>query len=98
MPNVKSHIFRGRRYNLKKISSSRLKAYNDNKRCIGLCDDPQSKNKTIYIDKELDDLNELDTYIHEALHCGFWDLEENAVQEFATDLAKFLWRLGYRKN
>ena len=40
----------------------------------------------------------LDTLIHEISHAGFPDLDEEAIDEYATDLARALWRLGYRSE
>ena len=39
----------------------------------------------------------LNTTIHEALHACDWDKTEKKVNNTATDIANFLWRLGYRK-
>ncbi len=63
----------------------------------GLTDGPSTKNKAMWINKNLSGVKLLDTYIHEALHCCIWDLSEDTVHETANDLARFLWRLGYRK-
>lgn len=38
----------------------------------------------------------MDTIIHEALHCIRPELDEQAVADTATDIARLLWRLGYR--
>ena len=43
-----------------------------------------------------DELKVLDRTIHELTHAGLWDLDEEVVEEFATDLSRFLWRLGWR--
>jgi len=40
----------------------------------------------------------LEVLIHEALHAANWDLDEAAVQETAEDIAKILWKLGYRRE
>jgi hypothetical protein len=34
--------------------------------------------------------------LHEALHQAFYDLDESVVLEVGNDLAKILWKLGYR--
>ncbi len=88
---VKSHIFRGRRYRIKHVPPSKIKDE------YGWCDGPERKCKTIAIDNSLEELQQLDTYIHEAFHASNWDIDEAAVEQTATDIAKFLWRLGYRK-
>jgi hypothetical protein len=40
----------------------------------------------------------LDTVIHECLHACYPDLDEDAVTEAATDIAKVLFRMGCRVN
>lgn len=97
---VKSHSFRGKRYNIKKMPPSQMKKRypnKDRKRTLGVCQDPRKKKKSLVFDKTLEGVEELDVYIHEATHACFWDLEEEAVGESSTDIAEFLWRLGYRK-
>jgi len=68
------------------------------KTLYGWCDKPETKNKQIAVWSRLCGLKELDTIIHECLHAGFNDLKEDSVDEFASDLARILWRLGYRKD
>ncbi len=54
--------------------------------------------KAIKIDKDLKDLEMLDTICHECgLHANFPFLKEEVVEQAASDLARLLWRLGYRK-
>jgi len=68
------------------------------KKLDGWCDDPHAKNKQIAVWSRLRGLRELDTIIHECIHAGFSDLKEDSVDQFASDLARILWRLGYRKD
>jgi hypothetical protein len=42
--------------------------------------------------------DKMDTIIHEALHCIRPELDEQAVADTATDIARLLWRLGYRQG
>lgn len=97
---VKSHEFRGKRYAFKRMSPSRIKRVFSGprgKRTLGFCDPPDKKKKYIMCDSSLKGLEELDVHIHEALHACYWDLNEEAVDVGSTDIAEFLWRLGYRK-
>lgn len=64
----------------------------------GSCDAPSLPNKTIRVRPSLKGRVELDTHIHEMLHACLWDLDEEAVCESAEDIARALWRLGYRKT
>ncbi len=75
-----------------------LRARFDTTKQWGSCDRPHVKNKTIRVAAKLHGQSELDTIIHECLHAGFDSLDEEHVDEFATDLARILWRLGYRKE
>jgi len=43
-------------------------------------------------------LKDLDTIVHESLHACLWDLDEEAVAESAADVARLLWRVGWRKD
>ena len=38
----------------------------------------------------------LETAIHEALHACSWPASESTVEITAHDIARFLWRIGYR--
>ena len=40
----------------------------------------------------------LETLIHESLHGCDWNKNEILVEQTAYDIARFLWRLGYRKQ
>ena len=46
---------------------------------------------------KLKGLRKLEMFLHEPLHACLWDLDEEAVEETARDMARFLWRMGYRK-
>lgn len=83
-------MIRGRRWKL-------LATNNLPKTIDGCCDDPRSINKSIRIRKSLKGRLELETIIHECSHAGHWDLAEEAIQEMSFDLARILYRLGYRK-
>lgn len=52
--------------------------------------------KRIRIDASLHGKDRLDTEIHEALHAEYPDLDEEAIARGATDIARLLWRIGYR--
>lgn len=64
----------------------------------GDCDKPNAYRKTIRIHPDLKPEREFDVLIHEMLHACSWDLSEEAVEETASDIARALWRLGYRKQ
>jgi Mg2+/Co2+ transporter CorC len=53
---------------------------------------------TIVIEKDQTPLQILDTEIHEAIHMRYPEIPEQAVTKMGTYLAKFLWKLKYRKQ
>lgn len=53
---------------------------------------------TIRVRKKLNGRRELETYLHEALHACFWDLDEEGISEAAQDISKMLRKLGYRRK
>jgi hypothetical protein len=65
---------------------------------LGKCDPPAVRGKTIRIVKGLSEEETLDVIIHEILHAADWHKTEEWVDQVATDLAKILWRLGYRRK
>jgi hypothetical protein len=60
----------------------------------GLCNADERK---ITVQPSLSGERELDVLIHEMLHACHWDLAEESITETASDLARVLFRLGYRK-
>ena len=85
MKNIKKtvkHTFNNHRYQI----------------CLGVCEAPDIPSKIIVLPvngKTEDDLN---TIVHESLHACFYDdLSEREVEQSAGDVARLLWRLGWRK-
>lgn len=68
------------------------------KKTYGICDHPSTQVRRIKVDKGLKGRIELDTNIHEMLHACCWNLSEECVNTTASDIAKALWDLGYRKT
>ena len=83
------HQFRGKRYKI--IPNARIK------RASGYCDNPSTPGKRILLKSDDDDLEYLDTAIHEALHACYPDNTEDAIDEAASSIASFLIKLGYRR-
>lgn len=64
----------------------------------GSTEAPEVKGKSIYLREGLPAELELDTIIHELLHASAYHLlDETWVQSAATDIARILTRLGYRR-
>lgn len=83
---VKTHTFCGRKYH---IMTEVLDGWTDQQ------DDDQ---QWLLIMRPLDTRAGLETAIHEALHACDWKAKENEVTDVARDIARFLWRLGWRHN
>lgn len=62
----------------------------------GDCDPPDRPNKQIRIDSRLRGEKRLEIIIHESKHAGGWFRSEEFVLQESKDLARLLWRLGYR--
>ena len=54
--------------------------------------------REILIDDRITGHRLLDTLIHEGLHAALPHLMEHDVTRAATDIARVLWRLGYRSQ
>lgn len=88
---MKSHTFRGRRY--------RIDIHNRLHRNLnGQCDAPTTLGKTIHLRKNIPDKEFLETALDEAIHACLWELDNDIVGDCATDIARFLTRLGYRRE
>lgn len=64
----------------------------------GECDHPNAIDKAIKIKEGMSEQDTLDTLIHESIHAAGWHLDEDFVEELATDIARMLIRLGYRRS
>jgi len=86
--NVKSATFNGVKY---KIDMSQ--------RIDGMCDSPKGGGKpTLMIAVDPYTKKELETIIHESLHACKWSKSEDDVRQTGEDVARLLWRLGYRRK
>ena len=63
----------------------------------GDCDPPTATNKEIRIASSLRCEERLEVLIHEMVHAAGWHIDETFVEQFACDVARVLWRLGYRE-
>ena len=76
--------FRNRVFDIKYINTGCLE---------GSCCD---ESELIEIHNRVKGLARLDAEIHESLHACLPMLEEKVIDPSATDIARFLWKLGYR--
>jgi len=89
---VKTHTFRRRRW----LVEDNVKLPDGE---FGMCEEPRLAGcefRRIQIPIDGEELHELDTIIHESIHASC-ELDEQCVTESATDIARLLWRLGWRK-
>jgi hypothetical protein len=85
---MKSHTFNGTKYTI----------WTDAK-IDGFADLPKERdNMTLYVDPMIPGMGHLDTAVHEAIHACFHDATETLVGHAGRDIARFLWRLGYRRS
>lgn len=63
----------------------------------GKCEKPSCPNPMIRIKKGLSEEQTLDAILHEIGHASDWNKTEEWITDFATDAAKILIRLGYRR-
>jgi hypothetical protein len=56
------------------------------------------KSRTLHIPYDGESLADLDTIIHEALHAAMPYLDEPTINASATEVAKLLWKLGWRQS
>ena len=91
MQQVKTHSFNGIRYD--------IKIYDPNDaRIDGLCDPPTGSGQALRIFTDIETRKGLETCIHEALHACYWAKTEDKVEQTARDVARLLWRLGFRNT
>lgn len=64
----------------------------------GLCEAPTAVGKEIHIEHNAEDEQVLNTTLHECLHAGAWNLAEETVTQWATDVAKILMKLGWHRD
>lgn len=62
----------------------------------GECDAPNVTGKEIRVSSALKDCEQLEVILHELMHAADWRASEEHVEEVADDIARALWRIGYR--
>ncbi len=85
MKKVRTHSFNGISY---EIILDKLDGFADTHKL----------KRTLVISRDINELVGLETAIHEALHACNWHSREELVETTAKDIARFLWRLGFRRT
>lgn len=70
------------------------------KDALASCSSPDLPNRKITLRRSLlgDDEKLIDCMVHEMMHASQWNLDEGFVEEFATDVARALVRLGFHRG
>jgi len=64
----------------------------------GKCDYPYQCKPVIMICEDVNNYKGLESIIHECLHAEQWAKGEDVVDRTAREIAKFLWRLNFRRQ
>lgn len=64
----------------------------------GDVDPPNAVDKEIRLDRSLRGEELLEILIHECLHIYDWKKDESYVDKEAKELARIIWRMGYRRT
>lgn len=85
---VRTHTFRGVRYDM------------DFDPQAASCDHPEGRDRPriVLVDGLRNNRQTLELLVHESLHACCWPASEREVEETARDIARLLWRLGYRRQ
>lgn len=86
----------GKQYEL--TFEERLPRLPDGRKAAGWCDHPETVGKKIRIRQGMTEEQTLDTLIHEMLHAAAWQIKEELVEEFSSNAAEILCRLGWTKR
>jgi len=88
MKPIRTHTFGGRRYVVEAEHTIQ-----------GWCDLPEERDThTIYVDPALPPSRHIEVCIHEALHALREGWTEDQVDSLSVPLARWLWRMGYRRG
>lgn len=65
----------------------------------GQCDAPNKRNKRITVDPRVkfNDRQHMEIVLHEMLHAADWAMDEEYVDAYATEAARVLYKLGFRR-
>jgi hypothetical protein len=64
----------------------------------GDCSSPNDVRKVIRVHAGLQGRERLEVLLHELMHAADWRAAEEHIEQSAADIARVLWRVGYRMN
>jgi hypothetical protein len=82
------HVFMGNKYRVFETPSKP-------KNILGVCEPPTAKNRKMEIPIGYGP-NILNVQIHEGIHACAFILDEPTVDRMSSDIARLLWRIGWR--
>ena len=85
---LKSHTFRGKRWDLTFVDGE----------VDGLCVQPKPRRGEIILFEGRTPKAFLEAAIHESMHALNWSIPEKVIEERAHEITNLLWRLGYRRE
>lgn len=88
----------GKVWQIKRVARLKKPKDKPKHKTYGECDHPEALAKEIRVLKSLRGQELLEIYIHEMIHASGWHLDEEYVELFAADVARELWKLGYRNS
>lgn len=92
-PAIKSHDFNGRTWKIVWRAPKRDKNCPPGHMYFGHCDHNRTK---LYIYPSSDPLELLDTVLDESTHAYFYDLDNDAVRDYVTELMGLFKRMGIK--
>ncbi len=84
---IKSHTFRGKKFDVTFVDE-----------VDGMCVRRENRRGEVLLWSGRPPKVFMEAAIHEALHAMNWAIPEAVIDERARELARWLWRLGYRKQ
>jgi hypothetical protein len=87
----------GKYYNLKFATFLGHSDSDKEEEILGKCSDPNEVDRQILIKKGINPKLELDVISHECFHAFLWNHDEVFIEQFGTEFAEILWKLGYRR-
>ena len=82
----------GKRWTLKLVPKNGRRDH------YGRCDHPEDAAKEIVVEANHEDRRVLETVLHECLHAGAWNLDEEVVTQWASDVSTILAKLGWKRD
>lgn len=83
-------------FNKNEIADLKKQVRNKKETIAGVTTSPYRKGRFIALDEQLEGINQLRVIIDESIHACDFSIANPKVAKMSADIAKFLWRIGYR--